>query len=298
MSDSVGTFHQFSRLPTELRLLVWRECLPYRVMELDHKPKRITYLYHLSAMRGINSVQDTDRDVTRINKAPPVLARVCCESRSVAFERGSPKDTQVDQSLGTHAVSRPWLDTDRDSVHLNYNLAHPYKSDDEHAEMLGSLMRHAALTKQGQASVMLDVLHTLCTPRSPQYNSGGQITSPSPDRSALANVLRTRESWTVVIVQPIIIYADVKTAAGLFGHLADAPVQLVHLEREELPKLEKFLALTERDVVDDLSRALIKLLGEITHLFGPWETVPAMRPAVMFRLCTKTGNSTGECDHF
>src|SRR5277367_3810584 len=67
-------FTLFPQLPLDLRRAVWQQCLPHRVMELDapSQAKVETYceLYRTSAL----------------NMRPPVITRVCRESRDVAFE--------------------------------------------------------------------------------------------------------------------------------------------------------------------------------------------------------------------
>lgn len=35
LAENDATFHRFPDLPAELRLMVWRWCLPHRVVELD-----------------------------------------------------------------------------------------------------------------------------------------------------------------------------------------------------------------------------------------------------------------------
>lgn len=83
MATDNRNFHLFNQLPTELRLEIWQFYLPHRVYEIEiprlelfsakPKPSSITHLYH------------TAYSYSR----PPLIARVCRESRGVAFETGN-----------------------------------------------------------------------------------------------------------------------------------------------------------------------------------------------------------------
>lgn len=70
-------FHLFPNLPTELRLMIWEICLPSRIFELE-----------CPVPRDIGPNDCILYWPTRQNWQPPVLARVCRESRTVALENG------------------------------------------------------------------------------------------------------------------------------------------------------------------------------------------------------------------
>lgn len=60
-----------------------------------------------------------------MNGRPPVISRVCRESREVAFETGNvpvfSEDIPLDAQWSSgNSVTDPWLDHARDSVHLNW----------------------------------------------------------------------------------------------------------------------------------------------------------------------------------
>ncbi|PTU23669.1 hypothetical protein P175DRAFT_0468377 [Aspergillus ochraceoroseus IBT 24754] len=71
-------FPLFARLPAELRRMIWMECLPARIFEYD-------------APEGwavpISTVCDLGWTTCQ-NWKPPVLTRICHESRSIAYESG------------------------------------------------------------------------------------------------------------------------------------------------------------------------------------------------------------------
>lgn len=108
-------------------------------------------------------------------------------------------------------------------------------------------------------------------------------------RSELVDLLRTRRSLTVVILPPVVVHADMATAAGLFGLLWDARVQVV--ENEE--QIKQFLALGERlDVtvsdsftLEELKKAKAKLQVTVKAVFKSAYTKITLHPAVVFRLC-------------
>ncbi|KAL3703665.1 hypothetical protein TMatcc_010854, partial [Talaromyces marneffei ATCC 18224] len=84
MESSITTFHFFPKLPIELRLQIWRLCLPQRVYEKDNPFYPIVF-----------RLLDDDgpspcllHQTTEANRRPPVITRVCRESRIVAQENG------------------------------------------------------------------------------------------------------------------------------------------------------------------------------------------------------------------
>ena len=85
MSAPARVFHLFPQLPPELREEVWRYCLPYRVFELDHPAHFNVFEYPpedenaVPCMLGITTV---------MNGRPPLICRVCRESRAVASKAG------------------------------------------------------------------------------------------------------------------------------------------------------------------------------------------------------------------
>ncbi|EED23010.1 hypothetical protein TSTA_064760 [Talaromyces stipitatus ATCC 10500] len=65
-------FHLFPRLPTEIRLEIWRASLPRRIISLDSR----------------NPCPGPSKDFIQIWQRPPSIACVCKEARSVAFQHG------------------------------------------------------------------------------------------------------------------------------------------------------------------------------------------------------------------
>lgn len=74
----MATFHLFPRLPTELRLAIWRLCLPRRVVELDYQRDDLFF--------GSPPPCAKNMAVTDANTRIPALSLVNREARRIALE--------------------------------------------------------------------------------------------------------------------------------------------------------------------------------------------------------------------
>lgn len=109
-------FPKFSELPTELRRQIWRSCLPHRVAELDTP----FYEYYGMVDRE-NSGGCLLEPTSRANAVPPVITRVCHESRMVALEHGGllTDNSQINSELrdvvpfGLSMAANLWIDRQR-----------------------------------------------------------------------------------------------------------------------------------------------------------------------------------------
>ncbi|KAL3429762.1 hypothetical protein BDV09DRAFT_179783 [Aspergillus tetrazonus] len=296
MSDSKGTFYLFPKFPPEIRLAIWRECLPHpHIMELDYQQEDI--IWDEEPQCKMNS------KITSINAAPPIISHVCRESRAVAFESGHPQllpDPNIPDTdyFCKYMPRKPWLDTARDIVHLNWE---PWVDIDWQTYDMGDpvrcLMWYAALTRSRELSIMMGLLQTFQCRNNPD--------EPHPHyrwtRAELADLMRTRPKWIVVVMPPVVIHADAETGAGLFGLLTDARVQLVDADDEA--RLAEFNGLGEASNVtigarvgqEELALAKEELREAVNWFFGSEDKAPVMRPAVMFRLCTKTACRASQC---
>ncbi|RHZ45753.1 2EXR domain-containing protein [Aspergillus thermomutatus] len=291
MSALEGVFYLFPKFPTEIRLAIWRECLPRHIMELDDQQDDLIWDEPPCSMNW---------KITWTNAAPPVIARVCRESRAVAFESGRPQLLPDENNPDTYRfsnymVKQPWLDTARDAVHLNWepSVDIEWQSYDW-GDPVRCLMWYAARTRSRQASIMLGLLQDFQHRENPdQPHEHYRWT-----RRELADLMRTKTtSWMVVILPPVVIHADVETSAGLFGLLADARVQLV--DADDKARIKEFMALGEapnatigaRFGQEDLVSAKEALRDAVRAVFGSEDEAPVMRPAVMFRLCTRMCSS-------
>ncbi|KAI1080980.1 hypothetical protein F5B20DRAFT_538088 [Whalleya microplaca] len=278
MAAQDHVFHLFPRLPAELRLIVWRECLPHRVVELERPLSQIVFFKQPKHC--------TVEATTNQNSCQPVISRVCRESRAVAFETGGGLWAHYPDEDNNHwehyfAMRDPWFDTARDVVHMHYEEA--YDVDFGHPNS-GDPVRHvvwaAAQTKSGQASFNLDFL-------SPGYMY---------NQSQLADLLRLRSSW-LVVVHIVVVHMDLEAAAtsGLFGLLCDARVQIIDLRDKRRVDAFYDLALKNKRTTDpagqpldraSLASGITRLEDAVTDIYKE-KPAPAMHAAVMFRLCTQ-----------
>lgn len=263
-----GTFHRFQRLPPELRVIIWRHCLPHRVVELDEP-------FDESGLALPCGLELT----SHMNGHPPLISRVCRESRVVALQSRSliPKEGMPeDAKWRTDTQLNIPIDRSRDLVHLNWTPGSPYYHS--RGSSVSYLAWHAAWVARG-GSLMKDNL-----------------------RYAEIDALKKMSSW-LVVMRVVIIHARYEYAAktGLFGLLGDAPVQVVEVSDEA--RVEAFF-----DFADESQRN-----GHVTHLqdlnrdspevvrralddaldrgFGIHKKqLPSMHPAIMFRLCTDMCN--------
>jgi hypothetical protein len=190
------------------------------------------------------------------------------------------------EPFGQQMIPRPWLDPARDAVHLNWE---PVADIDWQTYDLGDPVRYllqmAALTKSGRASFIFEHLMDFSWRIDPDQPHWRQRWT----RPEMVDMLRERGTWTVVVLLPIVIHADVATAAGLFGLLGDARVQVIEDEAEMM----EYLALGEKPnvVIDDAftmdefhnERDLLRATA--VDMLGTAVSEVALRPAVMFRLC-------------
>lgn len=271
-TEEPGAFHRFPLLPSELRLIIWRYCLPHRVAELDE------------------ALNDSGIDfpcglelTSHMNGNPPLISRVCRESRAVALQsrsllskEGMPEDAKwrTDTQLNIP------IDQSRDLVHLNWEPGSPYYHS--RGSSVSYLAWHAA-----------------------QVAHGGSLMKKSLEIAELDN-LKKMPSW-LVVTRVVIIHASHEYAAktGLFGLLGDAPVQVVEVSDEA--RVEAFFDFADESQrkghvthPQDLNRyppeVVRRVLEDtIDRGFGIYKKhLPPMHPAIMFRLCTDMCNHSRE----
>ncbi|PYI16966.1 hypothetical protein BO99DRAFT_464418 [Aspergillus violaceofuscus CBS 115571] len=287
------TFESFPRLPAEIRLMIWRLCLPSRIHELDYPFNRILY----SRDRAPCEFQDG----AWINGFPPLLSAVCRESRAVVLENGHfPERFAPDGEEGpgwwaSTSYVRSWLDPARDRVHLNWTPAYEAEfcnNSDEGSPLEYLAWRAAQLTsippETGYASFMEDWLYVADT------------ATPPP---VLREILSRFACWRV-IVRVMVVHADRRTGAesGLFGLLGDAPVQIVDVSDHDRVEAYWRLAEAQRRYdphEQDFERVEAEAVdrevqAQEKKMFGS-EALPFMlKPAIMFRWCTQIQGHLGQ----
>lgn len=96
------TFHFFPRLPTEIRLEIWRASLPSRIIPIDSR-------------RPCPGPSD---DRISIWQRPPSIAHVCQEARGVAFGHGHLR--WAENATGpVNRWAKTWIDPSRDLIFID-----------------------------------------------------------------------------------------------------------------------------------------------------------------------------------
>jgi hypothetical protein len=308
-------FHPFPRLPLELREGIWRLCLPYRVYEMDEVNAAMVY-----------DVLEPEEDnipcwlysTSKSNVRPPFITRVCRESRRVACATGK-WVSRLRWRRGTGSFGRPheadwntgnvidrgfWQDASRDSVLLNWTSLYDIDFGpimDGHP--LTSLAQEAKRLN-GSASFMLDAMtvdigegEPYDEPISDWFESIPLGKGKQEDLAAL----KLLPEW-MVVVRVVVIHLDLGRAAdsGLFGLLGDEIIQVVDAT---LPLASQLYELAERcehgasavKIAQDFTRMSANDMDVMVNrvalkVFHDHEVGKRLRPAIMFRLCTRMCN--------
>lgn len=281
MENDTQDFHCFSRLPVELRLAIWRECLPNRVVEID-------YPWDDGGVFGPDPPPCKLQQTTNLNRRAPMTSRVCRESRLVAFEAGhfrkegsTPEEVPWNSNI---RVDKTWIDPSRDTIHLNWTPAYSagYWGD-------GSTLDHLAWSaaKARGGSFMFDYLDNT-------RDGDGDVYIE--ERIGALRKL----PHGVIVMRVIVVHTTFENAAktGLFGLLGDACIQIVDVSDET--RLNAFFDFAEKceskpngyitrkqDFHRESPESVKKLLNDrLAYAFDAQaaRTLP-LRPAIMFRFC-------------
>jgi hypothetical protein len=310
MSTSSVDFTLFPKLPVEIREEIWRYCLPHRVCELDMPYDRVVF-YDRNNRDGPwpCELQYT----THFNGRPPLISRVCRESRSVSFKAGGIlPDASSDLPLEARwtswlSVSTPWQDCARDSAHINWVPA--CEADWASSGNPFYYLSWHASRVSGGGSLMIKSLEKSFSPYvpfgpSPQRTEPPFTTPLHTEKSRDLDTLQKLSSW-LVVMRVIVVHSDRKTAAmtDLFGLFGDAQVRIVDVSQEA--KVAAYFDLAEtcerrnpvtirqnfgRDSADSMKKYLRQV---IIDQFHSEELATTMHPAIMFRLCTRMCNHIG-----
>lgn len=327
----MGTFHPFSRLPAELREAIWRECLPRSVCELD--TPHIKMVWYDSFIDDEHPYsQDspcTLIDTMKMNARPPAITRICRESRAVAFRAGQAaaqrrEDTPAD-AIWTSPTILDWTNDWRDRVP---DIVHMYWTSDYDFEYFGhpegvtpiNFLASMASAAGGRASMMVANLgdgfswepyEQWCEIHNREDKCPAVVnTDWRPDAQGIELVASLRRLPSYLVVTHIIIaHTDWKTgaASGLFGHLGDAPIQIIDMTDDaRMNRYYDFAEKCERGSVvnpaQDFTRrtaqhAVSRMRELLIFNLNSDELLPMMKPAVMFRLCTLMCNHTQVSNH-
>ncbi|KFZ17302.1 hypothetical protein V501_01832 [Pseudogymnoascus sp. VKM F-4519 (FW-2642)] len=258
------SFPQFSRLPLELRCLIWFHCLPRRIAEED-----IPY----TLLDGKRSRQACWPNRTTFKNARvPYVAAVSREARQTVFEWGQHQKSQDDTSLETI-----WLQPKVDlALHLNwtrrrnhafYQVYDAYVPGYDETPLV--MLIYRALWDYGmRISLVGDVIHpfdvgelmidTATTTNNSPPSDSKPVASATPsipitevqDERAedIYHIVTFAEDQTIYLtLVAISLHVDkaAALASGLFGLLGDAPVQTVDFD--DVPRLRQFYKLYSSD---------------------------------------------------
>jgi hypothetical protein len=242
---NTGTFHYFVRLPPEIRRLIWRLCLPYRVAEEEEA---------CFSFDGEECRQAcVARRIANLNAQPPTLAFVCTESRQVAMESGH----SLELSVGADWI---WVQPQRDMLLLNwvrraYNVW--WQTSDLSSPVAMFLLR--ASDDGMEPSVIAEIIHpfrleallldghdSAAVSDDPRVLYHGNENIEVSDIAAFADWQKA--IGVVMAAVSLHITREVALNCGLFGLLGDAPVQLVDLS--DGARLAEFHALFKEHVFE------------------------------------------------
>lgn len=274
-------FSQFQNLPAEIRIMIWNLCLPHRVHELN---KDMIYNDVTWNCCGFCITSE-------MNRRPPVISRVCRESRAVAFRNRVRPDYEKSMEeafwiFNTKVESM--IDSTRDSVNLNFVEQIDEDSEDE-GDAVEYFAWHAQNTGQDRYTMTIDMVWRC-------YDSN----------------IRSFPELRIVM-KKVVIHATWKyaTRTGLFGLLGDAPILMVDISDEK--RLKAFFELAEegqrKGHVCSEQKELAKELQSSEALeeefkrrmgrvwkpsdFRPNEKPPTnLRGVIEFRLCDDMCNHT------
>lgn len=245
-----------------------------------------------------------DWTVTQANSFPPCITWVCAEARTVAFETGSlqhhPFVHWLDRNdwarhdypvfAEVHGDRLLWVDSVRDRALTHYTNAtnEELEENDLSGDPIQYVIHHAAHLKNAEPILFESLIHRFRQFDDPDRKGGFGRWSARD----LAQMMLAVPSWTVVVSQPIFVFAQAEDIAGLFGLLNDAPIQLVDTHDQD--RLWTYLALgnmkgvtvSETISLDDIQQAFGRIEKEMQWLFRCEQSMPAYRVALMFRLYT------------
>ncbi|KAJ5455620.1 uncharacterized protein N7458_003884 [Penicillium daleae] len=197
-------FHLFNQLPTELRRMIWKLCLPSRVVELNHA-------------RWVAFDTLCDGEWTSIqNTLPPPISQVNREARAVAMEVAVFKWT-IDSRHKTSKSWGLWFQRKKDTIVMYRKDVAPfgyYYQDYPFDEVVRKWFAKKAL---GTAVF------------SEMINPWNRYSGTQGLEAGMQHAPKTGWNDPMIILESIPIHArrEEVLAAGVFGKLADEPIQLV-----------------------------------------------------------------------
>ncbi|KAI8952551.1 hypothetical protein F4801DRAFT_577313 [Xylaria longipes] len=226
------SFPHFTRLPTEIRLMIWRCCLPPRIVEV------IWEQYH--CIFGPLGIDKTWTDIAlSLPVKPPLISRVCRESREEALFRAKydiERPIKLSRCPG-YAHPEPtwrervnlWFDKSIDTIIFH---SHSISAPSISLDRSGNGDREISTKLR---DILSDSSIPLCIGRS--LSQGGRHQMTRFVKWAF-EYIATRKECTVVIGEMQLHTTYQKACeSGLFGHFAEADV--VHIDVNDYPQKRK-----------------------------------------------------------
>lgn len=299
-----GTFHQFPRLPYEIRLMIWRCCMPYRFREVDQIEEDIFWPKIVEPEQFPCNLFGT----TRANSQPPLISRVCREARREVFKLGSTVDMRKIDAPATSSwrsgtlLRKSWNDHARDTPLMNWTQL--YGISYGHSGQPLDWLAWQASQANGTAAINVTffeynfLLYKSIDHWKPHRLGSGPPNPPSDQESLGYISALSRLQRCLIIMRVIIIHTTVKHSQGLFGLAGDSRVQVLDAVAEA-DKIESFFDLArlstvaalpdDQDLTQDTPETIEKAMKDIMgRRFCSDRVNELVRPAIMFRLCTRS----------
>ncbi|KAJ5083914.1 hypothetical protein NUU61_008493 [Penicillium alfredii] len=260
-------FTLFPSLPPEVRRLIWKQCLPKRVVELDSLPSHYPH------------IQCQVYWTTSANAKPPVITQVCHESRAVAMETGRvlKEDPSTPDPRFFGPPLRPWFNPQTDVI-----CQYPGDKWGDYGPFVDIKKRRAyflQLATEAQGVAVLADRIDPCDDGSFFEKSGwGHPVGLS------RNFVKSDCKEYLVCLEAVAIHIDKEKAldSQVFGRLAEEPIQLVHasditrirqfhkLSSPKDSEAKKFfkIAFVERDYLKQLAKW--RRRTEVWFVFHKW----------------------------
>lgn len=259
------TFHYFPKLPAEIRITIWKLCLPNRVVEYDGP----WFLHDGFRARQMCYSKSTIDRHCRI----PTLASVNYEARQVTLRCGQllqrpPKSAWLDST---------WIQPRHDVLHLNWVRccwAALFTADHHFsAGIIGPFIAKASSLRMQKVSVTAHAitpfrLDTLVDGYdSSGINEGtfGELATHPEDfydfGDAAFNNDLPKELYVAMAAVSLHVREDAACKSGLFGLLGDEPVQMV--DADNIVRLGKFEEFFHRHTTGESKEPKVWTLFEL-----------------------------------
>jgi hypothetical protein len=240
------TFHYFPQLPPEIRFMIWEQCLPNRVAQVDPCD---TYF------DGRETEQTCDvESVTIENAKQPVVAFINREARQVALQNGRwirKRPNRIEEMI----IQSFWAQQRRDVLHLNWGV----ENDDSNYCRVGRDLDDHCISKfllraedlRMKRSIVADGIHPF---RLRPLLYPDSVSDPWFDAVSRDPIIKYEENNNIpsrnlagyllfwpgpdisfkVVMAAVALHITRESAAksGLFGLLNDAPIQLIDVGDE------------------------------------------------------------------